>query len=732
MKPNLLQAALVLLLVGFVHPAFATVADDVCTGDPCVIAGTYAIDPSSVLDFGARSVVLDGTLDVGTGEMTIYAGSFTQNGEIRAQGGSGGVGGVVTIQATNDLTVNPTAGNSFRMHGLDGGSLQLTSLLGDVTISGAVDVSGSITNGLGGLFDASAAGDVSVAHADLTATDGGSFLVDAGGTVTLGSVDVSSNYSNGGGGEVAVTGDAIEIQGTLYGHGGSSGFGAFVTLDATGIVQVTGTIDVLTKGLNGEGGDVDIASNTAIVTGSITADGGLTGGEVLITTSARTEMHGTITAEATSSSGDAGYVAIDTAGALVFSGSLSVTSGSEGFGSDVALTACTVDAQASSQIESTGAGATLEIAAGSQMTLRGTYTADSQITLRYGQALLPPDIGGASFSPAPTQIQDSAVQCAAATCGNGTTEPGEQCDDSGESAFCNADCTFATCGDLIVNGAAGESCDEGGETATCDDDCSAVTCGDGVVNETAGEACDDGALDPGDGCDASCQVESGAVCSGEPSVCVLLGAGCPVAPSPLCSEDGKNIMLMADKQEPGDAYPATGNRAKIVFKWVRGTNQDASAVGQDDFGTPGESAPGGDVHLCFYENGVVQYALTAPQSGPWLEIRGKGWRYLDKNASSSNEGVERVILKGNDPGKAKIVILAEGSEVPIPALPRNPTGYVRSSPLDRSYDVQVHIDGQPACYGMSYDAGSIPDVHVDKLRSDLTPVGVWKIKRTGP
>ena len=42
-----------------------------------------------------------------------------------------------------------------------------------------------------------------------------------------------------------------------------------------------------------------------------------------------------------------------------------------------------------------------------------------------------------------------------------------------------------SCGNAIVE--AGETCDDAGESATCDDDCTPVDCGDGVVNEAAGE-----------------------------------------------------------------------------------------------------------------------------------------------------------------------------------------------------------------------------------------------------
>ena len=44
-----------------------------------------------------------------------------------------------------------------------------------------------------------------------------------------------------------------------------------------------------------------------------------------------------------------------------------------------------------------------------------------------------------------------------------------------------------------------------------------ASCGDGLIEDS--EQCDDGGTNPGDGCDASCQVEPGYSCDGEPSVC---------------------------------------------------------------------------------------------------------------------------------------------------------------------------------------------------------------------
>jgi len=94
--------------------------------------------------------------------------------------------------------------------------------------------------------------------------------------------------------------------------------------------------------------------------------------------------------------------------------------------------------------------------------------------------------------------------CTLAACGDGQFNPtaGEACDDAGESATCDADCTAPECGDMVANAAAGEDCDDGGESAACNADCTAAQCGDGLINTTAGETCDDGGRS--DLCDADC------------------------------------------------------------------------------------------------------------------------------------------------------------------------------------------------------------------------------------
>jgi hypothetical protein len=63
---------------------------------------------------------------------------------------------------------------------------------------------------------------------------------------------------------------------------------------------------------------------------------------------------------------------------------------------------------------------------------------------------------------------------------------------------CDASCQLE-CGDGNLD--LGEDCDTSGESATCDDDCTHIPCADGNVNEAAGELSDDGNTVDGDGCD---------------------------------------------------------------------------------------------------------------------------------------------------------------------------------------------------------------------------------------
>ncbi|NUP05869.1 MAG: DUF4215 domain-containing protein [Polyangiaceae bacterium] len=110
-----------------------------------------------------------------------------------------------------------------------------------------------------------------------------------------------------------------------------------------------------------------------------------------------------------------------------------------------------------------------------------------------------------------------------AECGNGALEADEACDDgnSADNDGCSASCAVET----------GYDCT--GEPSEC-----APICGDGVVLRS--EGCDDGNADADDGCDASCVVETGYNCAGEPSICMTDCGDGILAGAEAC-DDGNDV-----------------------------------------------------------------------------------------------------------------------------------------------------------------------------------------------
>lgn len=73
-----------------------------------------------------------------------------------------------------------------------------------------------------------------------------------------------------------------------------------------------------------------------------------------------------------------------------------------------------------------------------------------------------------------------------------------------DGAYCSqGTCTMGNCGDGLLD-VSGEACDDGGESASCDANCTAAACGDWTVNAALGETCDDGNHSDGDGCSSAC------------------------------------------------------------------------------------------------------------------------------------------------------------------------------------------------------------------------------------
>lgn len=118
------------------------------------------------------------------------------------------------------------------------------------------------------------------------------------------------------------------------------------------------------------------------------------------------------------------------------------------------------------------------------------------------QSMFRPALAAAALSLLATAACGEVLTADDAVCGDGVVATGEACDDGDTAAGdgCSATCAVED----------GFTCS--GEPSAC-----AVTCGDGLI--LGDEACDDGDTGDGDGCSAGCVVEDGFVCDGEPSVC---------------------------------------------------------------------------------------------------------------------------------------------------------------------------------------------------------------------
>lgn len=141
-----------------------------------------------------------------------------------------------------------------------------------------------------------------------------------------------------------------------------------------------------------------------------------------------------------------------------------------------------------------------------------------------------------------TQAQIACADgTAAAVCGNGQPEYGEECDDgnTNNGDGCSSNCTIE------------ENFTCSGAPSTCH---TTVGCGNGAID--AGEACDDSNANNGDGCSSTCQVESGYTCSGTPSSCLK-------PPSAVC---GNGNMETGEACDDGNTAANDGCSASCAVE----------------------------------------------------------------------------------------------------------------------------------------------------------------------
>jgi cysteine-rich repeat protein len=415
----------------------------------------------------------DGTATDGTGGVIniTATGNTTISGQVSATGGTAGIGGEITIIAGGTAS----ASGSVRADGGDGGDIEMDSNAGDVGATGTFNASADGTFGDGGSM-------TMLASRNLSLT----------GTVSLGGQgNTLDGGGDGGDADIETTTGSITLAGTIDNHGASPDGDAGETDISAGIDYTQfGALTATGNGTDGCGGfvEADVGRLFSMVgSADIDLSGGFCGGDVLVSAGAVTIPS---TATIDCDGGDvAGSIEIVAGGDITAAGKLhAVGTGTQApEGGFISLTGCNVSVPSGALVRTDGGNAKNVLQSSGQLTIGGTVQArtSGENRFEYLVPAKPPIILGTAVvqptrdcAPAAGCLNPNLVACAAAAvCGNGIKEPGEDCDD-GNATPCDG----------------------------CSPSCHVEGCGNGTIE--CGEECDDGFANgaPGDPCDASCHV----------------------------------------------------------------------------------------------------------------------------------------------------------------------------------------------------------------------------------
>src|SRR5262245_20188436 len=427
--------------------------------------------------------------------------------------------GSVTLQAASDVTVAGDIISDGRDDDADGGFILLDSENGKVLVTGSLSAKGGslssggsvlvfaggpidltqIVNVSGGDFgggDVTIVGDGDViVRKDVLAGgggfsgDGGSLEIDARGTATVlgmfeGDAAGDSVEGGGTGGDVEINADGdILVSGQMVLNGAfPDGEGGTFFVQSGGSFTGTATVQLVGNGIDGCGGSADISAARNATVGRIDVSGGSGGGgDVTVQGLGTVTSSGVLTGDATVGFGSGGVILLRGRD-VTTNDVVRANGGSAGVNGLIALEGCNVTVSQPSEIRTAGGSqGGNRVRASGRATIRGKLitTGGGTNTIEFRDPSLPPVITG-QVSPATVPVMNPLLQpCPGETaaCGDGTLDPGEQCDDDNTTSCdgCSASCRAEACGNSRVE---------------CDEECDA-----GALNGV-----------PGSGCDAQCKV----------------------------------------------------------------------------------------------------------------------------------------------------------------------------------------------------------------------------------
>jgi cysteine-rich repeat protein len=465
------------------------------TGSAGAASSTLEIDSTGSIQVdavGSTRARIDLSAAQVAGLITLNAQtSITQAGDIMAIGTNTEAGGgdIILNAATGDVVVSGALSVSGGSDA-DGGTITVMAG-GKVDLMQQVDISGGEIGG--GELDVTAGGDA-IARQQIKASggglsgDGGSVFISAGGTATVlqtidGTAAGSSSEGGGSGGDIEIDANQdVVVSGQIDVTGGfpDGDAGTFSSTLGGNFTQ-TNTLTLLGNGVDGCGGAMDVAAGRDVTLGRIELSGGSCGaGDLSIQGLGTVTVSQLINADGTTNISSGGFLSLQGRD-LVTNGVVRANGGSLSPGGMIGLQACNVTVNTSSDLRTFGTTGSNLIQASGKAIIRGNLLTAPAGTNRieYRDPAMPPMITGTITPAAVSVVNPLLPPCPppSAACGDGTLDPGEQCDDGNNTA-----------------------CDG------CGAACQIEACGNGRVE--CAEECDAGPLNgqPGSGCDATCKV----------------------------------------------------------------------------------------------------------------------------------------------------------------------------------------------------------------------------------
>ncbi len=590
---------------------------------------------SSKIDVSVQGNHLAGDVRIVSGGNTILEGSIDAD----AKEGLGR-GGSVSITSAGDLSTDKTIsarcptgsfrpgtvdiladgaitiGGSLDVSGGDGGDISVESR-GPLLIDATISADGSGDAGYGGVIELLSGRGV-ILNGKLQAQGNGGTGQTGG---SGGSIQVEASY-----GDITVNDNATVAGGVPDGDGGDLSFTA-----AGSIVIASGTtMSARTDAGLGAGGDVTVEADIDVaIDGSVDASGGLDGGELVASAGRNLDIRGGVDARGRNPGAYGGTLEAEaglrTRGVLQVNGTVDAGGGicgtEEGCGEGglLFLAGCEVSLGARTSLQDRGAGGgDIVVQARGRLTVGPTVVINATTSVGSAQGVdgtihyEVPAAATLSISPLasvqpPALLEVDPELVACGTCGNGSVEAGETCDD-GNSVGCDG-CSFACeiedCDDgnrctidacdnrLGCRGdpaPAGTSCCENGAPRDCsslDGACVVGVCNpatDTCESHTAadGTACNDGlGCTTGDICRRGiCELGSGdCSCVGDPNTpddpCFGVVAVCGTGPSSCRVDLDLDTSSCTDPGLPGVA--CCGNEVLDP-----GEDCDAGTANSDD------------------------------------------------------------------------------------------------------------------------------------------------------